>query len=626
MGFALAATFFPTPDPGEMLYSTIVRYHLQTAGSDVRRTMRAFFGVNTIGNLKSLLPSHLRYFFNVVGRLFWSTPTDIVVNQTLFPICGFFLPPTKTWAISAQMLGQPKAGGPMTISGLSAQGRHRGALRFCFKCREEDERRHGVGRWWCAHQVPGTTACWRHGLPLHEACSNCGELPILLHGLNTPPRACKCGARYLPGTPLPPADVLEAKIANQILVVKPEFIEPSIRRLAYHERLREKSIVVGEKLDLAKIEDEYRKFSRGENGAPSRRAWTQGLSDAEVVADLVSNKGTYRRSRFRCLEIRIIAWLFGDLHGFLDFAREVTRPTVHAPGLGSPPRRASETRETAVLEAIASGASLKAVCKSCGVSRFYPLFLLHRLGKPLPHRCRPIDEVRLEVILDCLRTGEPITQVARSLNFPYEEVLAASLAYNADVAEGKRKRIAEQLDAARHFIASLVDSGVVRTRSQLWEIAATQSDLLFRLDRQWFEVHAPPKRKARPRKKSSRQQVNWDALDLDISERLNKAYAKIATDPLHARVSKARLSRAVGFSNTWLHTHAEKMPKVTALLKRLVETGEESRARRVLAAKTILETNGDVATAMSVEALARVKPSRIKCLPSTCRGKSAATG
>src|SRR5213075_535792 len=68
------------------------------------------------------------------------------------------------------------------------------ATRICVDCLIEDERDHGFPYLHRSHQIPGTTACWRHGRPLVDQCPACDRpysmsKELILTAWN----GCECG-------------------------------------------------------------------------------------------------------------------------------------------------------------------------------------------------------------------------------------------------------------------------------------------------------------------------------------------------------------------------------------------------------------------------------------------------
>lgn len=302
------------------------------------------------------------------------------------------------------------------------------------------------------------------------------------------------------------------------------------------------------------------------------------------------------------MELKVIAWLFADLSEFLSYANRA-KPESTA---DKPNKRSAKAREEMVLDAITNGATFYAAGKQHGVTPLYPKFLLHRLGKPLPEDSKPVDAARLQLVLDQIIRGLPLAAIARSLNCQYEEVVAVSMAYFAQVEEGRKARLAQRLALARQKIASLLATHEIKTRGDARRLSSTHVQLLYKFDKGWLENVLPACKPFSILRRENRKQVDWNALDSQIAEKLRKAYEAIKSDPLHPRISLAHLSRAIGFRNTWLHRHSHKLPTSSALLTVYAESGPSGRDRRLQAAEKILEADG-IASRNMIRNLARTK-------------------
>lgn len=88
-------TFFPTPYPDEILYSTFARYHMRSANSSIKDTLDDLFGKKTVMSTIDL-PSHLYSLCNRISPTHSSiTPEKLLEKHTLYPFYSPFYRPIE---------------------------------------------------------------------------------------------------------------------------------------------------------------------------------------------------------------------------------------------------------------------------------------------------------------------------------------------------------------------------------------------------------------------------------------------------------------------------------------------------------------------------------------------------
>jgi hypothetical protein len=175
---------FPASGPDEHISSRVVRYHIKSGHSGSQETFKKIFGKPPFA-LNHLVIPHLR-------RLAEKLPGDVEHNLaelekqgTLLPLCEQFNR-RNSFAAEAHPENRPMK----RVVGDPA------ATRICVDCLIEDEREHGFPYLHRSHQIPGTTACWRHGRPLIDRCPACGRPYSMAKELVlTAWNGCECGLR-----------------------------------------------------------------------------------------------------------------------------------------------------------------------------------------------------------------------------------------------------------------------------------------------------------------------------------------------------------------------------------------------------------------------------------------------
>lgn len=158
--------FFPGGHPDETLGSRVVRYHIQRGNSSAAKTYKEMFGI---------LPFPLTYTVQPnLDKLAERLPGSAADNlnrlereNTLMPLFQLFngaSAPDKAQVASASTKG--------TTSRRVVGRTH--VTNLCPDCLVEDEKQYGVPYIHRSHQIPGVTACWRHGRALLDRCTTCG--------------------------------------------------------------------------------------------------------------------------------------------------------------------------------------------------------------------------------------------------------------------------------------------------------------------------------------------------------------------------------------------------------------------------------------------------------------------
>lgn len=156
---------FPTPYSGELLYSTIARYHLSSGNTRFCQTQEDLFGEHR-GHSSVVMPLRLGYLAEQTEP--FGMTFEALMEQTLFPYFTAF----QTDETIREVCQLERENKPASISAkLGAVGttdlnpQH---LRFCPQCYAEDQKRYGEGFWHRLHQTPGALVCDRHHCQLLE--------------------------------------------------------------------------------------------------------------------------------------------------------------------------------------------------------------------------------------------------------------------------------------------------------------------------------------------------------------------------------------------------------------------------------------------------------------------------
>ena len=158
---------FPTPYPGESLYSILCRYHVRSCNKNDIYTIAQLFGFRTSIRYTVLSPALLAYETGWLKELSGITMESLMNENTAF---RFSLP-------CADNFGPGKLSTENNTSEKSCIFRriHRKnihpskRLRYCPKCAAEQKRVFGEAYWGVLPQMAGYEVCHIHGEPIRES-------------------------------------------------------------------------------------------------------------------------------------------------------------------------------------------------------------------------------------------------------------------------------------------------------------------------------------------------------------------------------------------------------------------------------------------------------------------------
>lgn len=239
--------FFPSGFEDELLSSRVGVYHIWSGHSTTSETYRELFKAKPF-SLTYSIPPH-------IDELAIQLPGDpkeqlrrLYQEGTLQPLFDLYL----RGRIGQQFDALSRPSGPMPRRIL----RESGNTRLCIECLAEDAATYGIPYIHRSHQIPATTACWKHKTHLIERCPVC-RCPIEVSQDLTlvPWRGCVCGhklsdtsARRSNSKPTV-FELSFARFGRELLqLAKPIDIGMSGLTLLYRARLAELGLLRGSQL------------------------------------------------------------------------------------------------------------------------------------------------------------------------------------------------------------------------------------------------------------------------------------------------------------------------------------------------------------------------------------------
>lgn len=153
---------FPTPYPGESIYSVLCRYHIRSGNVNSWHTIRQLFGYNTSLTSTLLSPYHLEEVKSWIPKTTGITVENMLRQNTAFPLYtitswGYDIDHIRAIVID----GQENGTHPRWVqTKLIHPSRH---LRFCPKCAADQKQIYGESYWQVLPQLEGAEYC-----PIHK--------------------------------------------------------------------------------------------------------------------------------------------------------------------------------------------------------------------------------------------------------------------------------------------------------------------------------------------------------------------------------------------------------------------------------------------------------------------------
>lgn len=156
-------SFFPTPYPDELLYSTLTRHHIRSGNRSFKQTLLEVLGYfpQQLCNLD--LPNGLQLLISHAPAASRLNVEDFIYNSTLYPFYRSFLMQHEDFLLKDLM--RRKVRKPIfQVAKIAVTERDsdKQFLRFCSQCFEEDLQKYGEAYWHRTHQIPGVLVCLEH--------------------------------------------------------------------------------------------------------------------------------------------------------------------------------------------------------------------------------------------------------------------------------------------------------------------------------------------------------------------------------------------------------------------------------------------------------------------------------
>lgn len=160
-------SFFPTPYPDEIFYSTLSRYWLRCGCPAPRSTTEELYGIRTSSSV--LTPHYLSRITSLLPAGAGLTSDYFINNTTVYPYFHPFLPAERGKIFLAYMKASQHSHDYFSLGMGKMRRPKTTCLRFCRHCWLEEQETYGEPYWKRLHQLPGVLICPNHRVPLLES-------------------------------------------------------------------------------------------------------------------------------------------------------------------------------------------------------------------------------------------------------------------------------------------------------------------------------------------------------------------------------------------------------------------------------------------------------------------------
>ncbi|MGL6338021.1 MAG: TniQ family protein, partial [Waterburya sp.] len=153
--------------PDELLYSVVARYYVRSSNKTFRQTHEELFEAVELQPDKIILPNNLNFLVSQLPQGSILTVESLIKKNTLYPFFRTFLTPIEIYSFK-NLLREKSSTSISQAAKISAKERNE-VLKFCPKCRVEDEQKYGEAYWHRQHQIPGMLLCLKHQVALLDS-------------------------------------------------------------------------------------------------------------------------------------------------------------------------------------------------------------------------------------------------------------------------------------------------------------------------------------------------------------------------------------------------------------------------------------------------------------------------
>lgn len=157
----LTMIFFPTLYEDELLYSAIARYHYYSGNENCKDTVEECFGIRTVCS-SPLFPTNLHHLCERIPGQYSVLEEELINKHTLLPYYAPFMPQERYEEIKQVIKYNNGTSINMKWGTAASTIKRNKYLKYCPRCIEQDNLKHGEVYWHRSHQIVGSLICSKH--------------------------------------------------------------------------------------------------------------------------------------------------------------------------------------------------------------------------------------------------------------------------------------------------------------------------------------------------------------------------------------------------------------------------------------------------------------------------------
>lgn len=589
---------FPTPYPGELLYSTLGRYHMRSGNVFWKHTIEDLFGNKTL-SATAMLPSGIR---SLVERLPQNTTIDekaLIYKHTLFSFYTAFLPREKALSIYDAMLSNDGMGIYMQSGIMASSISQNKYFKYCPACLNADT--FGEMYWKREHQLPGKLVCPIHGLWLEDS-----SVPITQTNKHTYvlPSETNCDVNKEN-----PVDEVSLKFHLDFLLqaerlLNGEFSHKSFEHFTgfYRKHLIQKGFAsINGRVDQVWLQEAFSSYY------PDEFLADLNIDPKSVILWLASITRKHRKSFHPYYHVLLMNFLGLDINDvFEETALVLDKDSWPCLNIVCPDYKRNVINEVSVRTCERTKKPIRRfTCQTCG-------FSYTRKGIDVQIG----DQYKYSRIMDYGSMWKKELRTLTDRKLSHSEI-ARRLQVTVDtVIKYERMQKEKKLEPEEAIVE---DKGTVEGHKQTWLLMQQQNNqltktqlrkqapstyiYLYRHEKEWLDTNSPVAFKRKPTNK----RVNWQTRDEEILRKV-----KLATSELQnmegklKRITRKSLGDCID-ERALIEKHLNKIPKTKAYIELVNESEQEFRLRRVMQVINEMKKAGEIIITWKVLRRANIK-------------------
>lgn len=592
---------FPTPYPGELLYSTLGRYHMRSGNVFLKHTIDDLFGNKTL-SATSILPSGIRSLVERLPQHTTISEKALIYKHTLFPFYTAFLG-EKASSIYDAMLSNNGMGIYMQSGIMASSIPQNKYFKYCPACLNTDT--FGEMYWNREHQLPGKLICPIHGLWLENS-----SVPITQSNKHTYvlPSEGNCELKKKN-----PVDEISLKFHLDFLLqserlLNGEFKHKSFEHYTsfYRKHLIQKGFASNNgRVNQLWLQEAFRSYY------PDKFLADLNIDPKSVELWLASITRKHRKSFHPYYHILLLNFLglhindvFREKASAFDQANHDSWPCLN---IICPDYKKNVINEVSVRTCERTKKPIRRfTCQTCSFSytrkgvdvqmdEQYKYSRIMDYGSLWKKELQTLFDQKLshrEIARRLQVTVDTVIKYKRILNEPKKEQRNESLEEDKETVEFHKQTwlwLQQQNDQL--------------TKTQLRKQAPSTYIYLYRHNKEWLDENSPVPIKKKP----MNNRVNWQERDEEVLQKVKLATKKLRNiEGKLKRITRKSLGDFIG-ERALIEKHLNKMPKTKAYIEQINESEQEFRLRRVKVVINEMKEAGEIILTWKVLRRANIK-------------------